>query len=257
MLQKARHRFLPLALVLPLVGCGGAQIELQHSEELEALLPAPSDYPDGFDVETVDITELDDSGGSGTSDFDSIEPTVCEEALEGGPGDVPEEAAEGAGQTLTPSGEETNSVYVYFLTTGDFEENAQDRAAYETMLDSCSSMTVVEDDMEMEAGISPAHSPALPEGGEGFTMELSSEGFAMVMRVGWGQVEDVHFVLVGMSAGTEAEVSPSTLADECELGDAQCRDRVQEEAQNEAQEELEVEFDEVLAAGMEILQEQA
>lgn len=240
MLVKVRHVLLPLALALPLTGCGQEQVEsgqeqgrndqeqveLRHSEQLEALLPPASDYPAGFDVETIDITELDDSENMGMSDFDSVEPAVCEKPLSGGIGDVPESAFEGVAQALTPTEEHLEGAYLYVLSTGDFVENARDMDAYRTMLESCSTMTVVNNGMELEASIDPADSPTLSENGEGFVMEVAAEAFTMVTRTGWGQVEDVHFSLIGMSTG------------------------------DRSQEEVAAEFDEVLTAGLESLHDQ-
>ena len=127
---KARHALLPLALALPLAGCGAPQVELEQSDRLEGLLPSPSDYPDAFDVETVDITDVEDDGSTG-GDWDSISPAECEDAMDGGPGDVPDEAAEGAAQTLTPSSDDTERVYVYMLTSGDYEEAPRRRPTSE------------------------------------------------------------------------------------------------------------------------------
>ncbi|MBE2997677.1 hypothetical protein IDM40_02995 [Nocardiopsis sp. HNM0947] len=250
---KARHALLPLALALPLAGCGSPQVELEQSDRLEALLPSSSDYPDGFDVETVDITDVEDDGSAG-GDWDSVSPSECEDAMDGGPGDVPEEAAEGAAQTLTPSGDDAHGVYVYMLTSGEFQAGAEEEAHLRAMLDACSSLTATYDDMELEGSMAEADSPALPEGGDGFTMDVGADGFDMATTVVWAQVEDVHFLLMGMNTGAEADVSPHEIVDECEIGDRDCRDRVTERAESDAQDEIDAEFDEVLEAGVAALE---
>ncbi|WP_431888498.1 hypothetical protein [Nocardiopsis alba] len=255
MLPKTRHAFLPLALLLPLTACS-EQVVLEPSERLESLLLPSSDYPDGFEVETIDLDEVDGSGGGGT-DFDSIEPAACEEAFEDSPADVPEEAAEGAGQVAVSSGS-SPTFYTYALVSGDFDET-QDASDYEAMLSSCSTMTAVSDGITMEGSIRGTSFPSLPDQGDAFTMDLSADGLDMTMWTAWGQVADVHFVLIGMDLGSSPDVNASTLARECfdDRMDTECRDRLFQEAADEARAAQEEEFDEVLAAAVALLESDA
>lgn len=59
-----------------------------------------------------------------------------------------------------------------------------------------------------------------------------------------------------VAPGAESEVSPYEIADECDIGDRDCRDRVNDQAAAEAQEETDEEFDEILAAAVEVLEEE-
>ncbi|MEU3018274.1 hypothetical protein ABZ635_12860 [Nocardiopsis sp. NPDC007018] len=243
-----RHRnilvpLLPLALLVPVAACD-QQINITASERLESFLPSASDYPDGYEVEAVDMAELDGTSVS-TTQFDSIQPAECAEVMNEGPADLPTgAAAEGAGQVAVDSS--VPSVYTYVLVSGDDEEFDFDPSAYEEMIRTCSTMTVVSEGIEMEATLRSDDTPELPDPGGKFVMELSAEDLDMAMWTAWGQVEDVHFVLIRMDMDTGVSPDRSLLSSECE-GDfraiRECQERVTEELAQEAMDEADTEFD--------------
>ncbi|WP_049567114.1 hypothetical protein [Nocardiopsis sp. SBT366] len=247
--------FLPLALLLPLTACD-QQINVTASDRLESLLPSGSDYPAGYDVESVDMAELDGTSTSGT-DFDSVEPPECAAAMNEGPADLPEESAEGAGQVAVNS-RSGPSIYTYVLVTGDFDEADLDTSAYESLLDTCSTMTVVNEGVEMEATLRSSDSPALPDDGGKFVMEMTADGLNMATWTAWGQIEDVHFILIRMDLDTGGDLSAGELAGECE-GDfrefRECRERVTQERAREALDEADTEFDEFLTVALRELEQ--
>ncbi|MBR8744239.1 hypothetical protein [Nocardiopsis sp. MG754419] len=253
MRHTTRIALLPLALLLPLTACDSPRLQLESSERLNDLLPSSSDYPDGLRVESIDVDELNGESTSGT-DFDSVSPAACDEALASGPGEFPTEAVQGAGQVAVADSSDALAVYSYVLVSGDFDADVDD-TAYETMLDSCSSMTVVNEGIQFKGGLERAESSALPEDDQKFTMNLSAEGMDMVMWTAWGQVEDVYFVLIGMDLGTGSSSNTPALAAECyENGvDQECLDRIQEEADAEATAAKEERFEEILDTAMESL----
>lgn len=252
--QTSLIPLLSFALLLPLTGCG-PQLNITNSERLDAMLPSPSDYPEGFDVEPIDMDEIDGTSVS-AADFDSIEPADCERAMSNSPADFPDEAAEGAGQVAVHSRSSGPALYTYVLVSGDFEQEEFDASAYEAMLDSCSTMTVFTEDIEMEGGLHRADAPALPDQGGKFTMDLSADGMNMTMWSAWGQVEDVHFVLISMvmDTGTGPTI-PTNLTDECEKGGYQCYMEQKELAADAARGEAEQEFDELLAVAVQKLED--
>jgi hypothetical protein len=252
--EKSALTPLLLALLLPLTACG-PQINITGSERLEALLPSESDYPDGFDVEPIDMEEVNGTRVAGP-DFDSVEPAACEEAMSHGPGELPEEAAEGAGQVAVVSSSSRPLVYTYVLVSGGDDEAEHDASAYEAVTDACSRMTVVNEGVGLEGGFRSAGSPDLPGLDDKLTLELSAEDVDTVMWMAWGKVEDVHFFLMGMAVQAERSGLLQPGVDtECLQQGYQCYRDKREAAAAEAREVAEEDFDAFLALALQTLEE--
>ncbi len=93
-----RHGALTLLAALVLTTGCGPRLDLQDSPRLEALLPSPNAYPDGFDVDDLDVDEIqgvDFGGEAGADDFGDVEPAECAAVLNGGTGRLPAGTVEG------------------------------------------------------------------------------------------------------------------------------------------------------------------
>lgn len=257
-----RHGALALLAVLVLTTGCGPQLDLRSSSRLEALLPSPNAYPDGFDVDELDVEEIegvDFGGGTGTDDFDDVEPAECGAVLNGGAGRLPAGAVEGAAQTATPSGSSSGSaVYGYVLVSGDFGDAPVEGTGFGHLLDTCSRMSLSTGGARLEGALVSRDSPALPEGGGMFSVTLYGERTAMAARTAWGQVGDVYFVLVGMSAGDSSDVSSHELVEACpDEIDMDCMDSHRVRMATEENERMAEDFEEVLSRAVEKLERAA
>ncbi|WP_435111782.1 hypothetical protein [Nocardiopsis synnemataformans] len=256
-----RHGALTLLAALVLTTGCGPQLDLRSSSRLEALLPSSNAYPDGFDVDELDVEEIEgvDFGGTDTDDFGDVEPAECEAVLNGGTGRLPAGAVEGAAQTATPSGSSPGAAtYGYVLVSGDFGDAPVEGTGFGHLLNTCSRMSV-----SMNGGIEGAlvsrDSPALPEGGGMFSVTLYGERSHMAARTAWGQVGEVYFVLVGMRTSGYSDVSSMELMEACREDDfsEECRDAHRAQVDREKDALMEEEFEEVLTRAVEKLERAA
>ncbi|WP_061081211.1 hypothetical protein [Nocardiopsis alborubida] len=257
-----RHGALPLLAALVLTTGCGPQLDLRDSPRLEALLPSSNAYPDGFDVDELDVDELqgvDFGGEAGTDDFGDVEPAECGAVLNGGTGRLPAGAAEGAAQIAAPSGSSSGSaVYGYVLVSGDFGDAPVEGTGFGHLLDTCSRMSVSVGGTRMEGALVSRDSPALPEGGGMFSVTLYGERTAMAARTAWGQVGEVYFVLVGMNAGDSSDVSTYELMEACpDEIDMDCMDSHRVRMATEENERMAEDFEEVLSRAVEKLERAA
>ncbi len=78
------------------------------------------------------------------------------------------------------------------------------------------------------------------------------------MWTAWGQIEDVHFILIRMDLDSGGGLSAGELAGECE-GDfrefRECRERLTRERAREALDEADTEFDEFLTVALRELEQ--
>ncbi|GAB2524864.1 hypothetical protein [Nocardiopsis aegyptia] len=130
-------------------------------------------------------------------------------------------------------------------------------------------MTVASEGVTFDATVESRSSPSLPESGDMFAMSLEGGGVEMAMTAAWGQVDDLFFALMrmDMAPGADSEPGPSLpygdAREECmeeenpvpcmmDVGEAE-----QEQADAEAREADDEEFEDVLAAAVERLEQAA
>ncbi len=256
-----RHGALPLLAALVLTTGCGPRLDLQDSSRLEALLPSPNAYPDGFDVDELDVDEIqgvDFGGEAGTDGFRDVEPAECGAVLNGGTGRLPAGAVEGAAQTATPSGSSPGAAtYGYVLVSGDFGDAPVEGTGFGDLLDACSRMSVSANG-GLEGALVSRDSPALPEGGGMFSVTLYGEHAHLAARTAWGQVGEVYFVLVGMRASGYSDVSSLALMEACgDDLDPGCEDAYRARVDREEDDRMEEEFEEVLTRAVERLERAA
>ncbi|WP_444963326.1 hypothetical protein [Nocardiopsis sp. M1B1] len=257
-----RHGALTLLAALVLTTGCGPQLDLRESSRLEALLPSPNAYPDGFDVDDLDVDEIqgvDFGGEAGADDFGDVEPAECGAVLNGGTGRLPAGAVEGAAQIATPPGSARSSaVYGYVLVSGDFGDAPVEGTGFGNLLDTCSRMSVSANG-GVEGALVSRDSPSLPEGGGMFSVTLYGERSHMAARTAWGQVGEVYFVLVGMRTSGYSDVSSTELMEACREDDfsEECRDAHRAQVDRERDALMEEEFEEVLSRAVEKLERAA
>ncbi|MFE3456847.1 hypothetical protein ACFXKD_04820 [Nocardiopsis aegyptia] len=255
---------LALAPALIVTGCDAQALELRASERLEDMLLTADDYPEGYSLESMDVEDLE--GASPGGDIGDVEPAECAQVMEGGSAEIPEDAVEGAAQSAT---NDDPAVYMLILVSGDPGQDELDTSDYDAMLRDCSEMTITSDGITLDATVESMSSPSLPETGGMFGMSMEGEGMEMAMTTAWGQVDDVFFALVrmDMAPGADSESAPSLpygdAREECmeEENPVPCMmdagEAEQEQADAEAREADEEEFEEVLAAAVERLEQAA
>ncbi|MFC7743776.1 hypothetical protein ACFQXA_26590 [Nocardiopsis composta] len=255
-----------------LSGCtaaAGPQVEMEHSDRLEALLPPADAYPEGYEVDTPPLDEVEQQESTGAS-FDEVRPTACGEALQERPEQAPEGAAEGAFQIAEPDSSDGGTFYIYALAEGDFSEHDVDTAPIQRVIYDCSTFTAYLEGEEMTGTTSELSSDGLPEGTDGFTMKLSGAGMQMTTRAAWGEVSGVYYALVALTLAEDSpRVSPGGSSFEC-IDEARgeegrtdydaltaCTERQEQEAAVEANQQALEEFERILQAGVENLEDGA
>ncbi|CAM4063239.1 hypothetical protein GCM10009799_41010 [Nocardiopsis rhodophaea] len=254
-------------LVLAAAGCGGPSIELKSSDRLDALLIPETAYPDGYDVETRDVTEASDTPSS--QSYDRIEPTQCADAMaDNQPDQVPDGSAAGAIQTAKPGdSSDADTFYTFILAEGEFsgddgeapDTDSMDRFAY-----ACSDFTGYVDDVEVEGSVERMASDDLPEGSDGFLMTIEADRMRMSTRAAWGEVSGVYYVLMGINVNNGSGPSPDEVARECydvakdsdhAMGSeaTQCFDDYRQKVADDEAAQQQEEFDGILSKGVEQL----
>ncbi|WP_017573917.1 hypothetical protein [Nocardiopsis halotolerans] len=250
-----RHGVPLLLMALVLVTGCTPPLELRGDNRLEGLLPPPTAYPEGFDVDQVRVEELDE--GTDNGGYTRVEPEQCGAVLSGGTGWFPEGAEKGAAQIADPLYSSLGSVvYGYVHVSGDFGDTPVEGTGFERLLDSCDQLTAHFHGDSVDGTLVSETSPSLPEGGGMTVLTLSSgEETEKVTRTAWGQVGDVYFVLVAMHTISPADAPVGALSEACrdDVG-MECTQAQEEELVAEAIERQAKEFESVLAQAVEGLE---
>ncbi|RKS09421.1 hypothetical protein DFP74_5157 [Nocardiopsis sp. Huas11] len=251
---------LALAPALVLTGCDAPTLELRPSERLEDLLLTADDYPEGYSLESIDVEDLEDTS-TGADDIGAVEPAECARVMDGGSAEIPEGAVEGAAQSATS---DDPAFFMHMVVSGDLGADALDTSDYDALLRDCSQMTITSEGITLDAALESMSSPSLPETGDMFALSMEGEGMEMVMTTAWGQVDDVFFALLHMDMAPGADAVPTMPHGEAreacteEENPVPCmtdaREAEQEQADAEARQEAREEFERVLAAAVERLE---
>lgn len=254
---------LSLSALLALTGCASL-----FGPGLEELL-LPRNAFSGYTVHSVDADEV--RQGPSSPSFTEIEPRECADTLaEARPDLLPEGVEAVAAQQATPNRRGTpETVYHYTLATGDLSGTPTPESVKRLLTD-CFTFTGRIEDEPVTGAFQSLPSDALPEGGDGVlvTSTPAGGGPSVEVRMAWGRVSEVHFLLVAVTLGADSSpLSPEDLTAECLMEDPaatphidelmECTDRMREQAVEDAAAERADRFDALLAKAVDRLAERA
>lgn len=176
------------ALIAAATGCASGATGLQHSAELDELLPPASAFPDGLAVEAVPPDEFTPPA----SGLTGAEPEICAGLL----GEVQDQAApEGAEAAMQVGADEGGDrVLIYMLLRGG-GAGAELDAATESMAD-CPSFSGRADGVAVDVELYPLAGGQIPRSDGGYLVVSSTEDYSAVGTTLWGAVEGVRFIAV-------------------------------------------------------------
>lgn len=239
------------ALALLVTSCSGSA-DLEPSAQLEDMLPQEAAYPEGYDISTEDVTELEgDEDQDITEDFASIEPPECERALSVGDNSADvADGADAAQQLVTPDGQD-EPVYTYLLFSEVDGSASAPGEGLREMTRQCSEFTGTDEDgtqWSMSFAEIDGATAQVPEATGAYRVTMSGDpdsmgaDIDMTLRAASGNVEDTYFTMVSVTMEDSArqpsveDFDPTECdADPHEAGFSDAVDECRAEAASERQ----------------------
>lgn len=184
-----------MALVLvSLAACGLSEPKVHPSGDLRRLLLTQSDYPDGYELEQIDHSELNDPWSSWmpTNEFDEVTPTECAEYL-----DSPVEQTadsynlEGHSATKGDSPEDGSVFSHVLMDGGDVGEAPVRTGEVDDVVSACSDASVTVDGEEGDMRLALFELEKMPQDFLGLSVAVSVDQVDITVYTAVTTVDDV------------------------------------------------------------------